>query len=74
VQDVDISFHGSTRGACSMHKKEHDVEVYLVTFKDGTIRRKFVCIKGVKELLDLKVPVLEPDAALSRGNGEAADA
>jgi hypothetical protein len=57
-----------------MHKKEHAVEGYLVTFKDGTIRRKFICYKGVRELLDLKVPVLEPDAAVPRGNGEAADA
>ena len=74
VQDVDISIHGSAKGACSMHKKEHDIEGYLVTFKDGTIKRKFVCYKGMKELLDLKAPVLQADAALARGNGEAVDA
>jgi hypothetical protein len=57
-----------------MHKKEQDVEGYVVTFKDGTITRKFVCYKGMKELLDLKAPVLAADATPARGNGEAVDA
>jgi hypothetical protein len=74
VQDVDISVHGSTKGPCSMHKKEQDVEGYLVTFKDGTIKRKFVCYKGLKELLDLKAPLLEEGTTAVLGNGEAADA
>jgi hypothetical protein len=57
-----------------MHKKEHGVEGYFVTFKDGTIKRKFVCYKGLKELLDLKAPVLEQSTSVVNGNGEVADA
>jgi hypothetical protein len=62
---IDVKY--ATRGACSMHKKELDVEGYVVSIEGGFIEDSFVCWKGLKQLLDLKTPT-RPSASPQRGS------
>jgi hypothetical protein len=53
---LKIVVHHAGTGTCQLTKKE-DVDGFVVTFEDGTVRDAFLSPRALIQLLNMKTPV-----------------